>query len=180
MAFVVIRLIPIVVNQFWTNSTGLQVCWKSWSTEWSTENGWFTLDHGKKVQTNKQIKQNKTNNSNNPIRLVSIEHDLSLINADLRYKRHLPAGLTTSFGNQQGPRQEPLFTGLSIFRGFALYAIGLLQQNRSHYLPSLNIIVGTLGILERERAGNSQVDLPSLRSVHVALKYKIWWHFKNI
>ena len=129
---------------------------KSWSTEWSTENGWFILDHEKKVQTNKQIKQNKTNNSNNPIRLVSIEHDLSLINADLRYKRHLPASLTTSFGNQQGPRQEPLFTGLSIFRGFALYAIGLLQQNRSHYLPSLNIIVGTLGILERERSGNSK------------------------
>ena len=43
--------------------------------------------------------------------------------------------------------------------------------------PPLNVILGTLWILEMERAGKKLVELPSLRSV--ALKCKIWWQFKS-
>ena len=43
--------------------------------------------------------------------------------------------------------------------------------------PPLNVILGTLWILEMERAGKKLVELPSLRSV--ALKYQNWWQFKS-
>ena len=48
---------------------------------------------------------------------------------------------------------------------------------RSHDLPTLKFILGTLWILRKWKEQERYVELPSLRSV--ALKYKIWWQFKS-